>query len=587
MRSSVVAEFLALGAVLLSLIFVSCKKEGKASSSGGGENGGGDEPELPVDDPVPFSAITILSPDTGGGRYNTTGRRFEYAVGETFKLSVNTEPENADDTLVFSASASCVKVDENGNVTCLQKGEGQVKVSSVKNPEISAAISMKVFAKATGIKLRVYEIPGAEVIYKTRERDSWDIGVGATHKYLVSVEPSDAMQTIKIAGQSAGTGGAKFSLNGDILTASVPSTQTPPTSSEEFSLLNMETLDGYKERFQFYTQKYDPYQIKEGDYIVRYSTSKVGVEDGGYRGNGRYDTKDASVSKGMVSSSSANSGRHSLIMYLSDENFSREYNTNAWDEPYAPKQTITAQNGKEIHGIAVPLNVNKVFRSDSTDGEIWSDSKSFVRDSGNDDLPHWARSWTLQWNNDKSYMPHYALFNTCAFVALNAGNGSSYEVRPAQFFVNDVTRKPAIDLAQSNDGNTDFSDDKYWKLSEFQGRLPAVGSTEANVVGPYVTTWLFPMLGDLCCIFAGTEFSNAEFAGTTSLQVETENRIALLKKRTGISDWNLSWWACIEYDKDHAAQFTIDESANLAKRLTWVKDCSKSTKNFVYPILYF
>lgn len=578
-----IVSVLALSGLLLA---VSCKKEGKASSSGGGENGGGDEPELPVDDPVPFSAITILSPDTGGGRYNTTGRRFEYSVGETFKLSVKTEPENADDTLTFSASASCVKVDENGNVTCLQKGEGQVKVSSVKNPDLSAAINLKVFAKATGISLWVYEIPGAEVIYKTRERDSWDIGVGATHKYLVSVEPSDAMQTVAIASQTSGTGGAKFSISGDILTVSVPSTQTPPESpgaSDKFSYLRIKATDGFVKQFTFYTQKYDPYQVKEGDYIVRYGTDKVGIEDGGYRGNGRSDTKGACVSVGMAYTS----GRHSLIMYLSSENYSRAYNANSWDEPYAPKKTIKALNGKEIHGIAVPLNANKVFRSDSPDGEIWSDSKSFVMDSGNDDLPHWARSWTLEWNNDKSYMPHYALFNTCAFVALNAGNGSSYEVRPAQFFVNDVTRKPAIDLAQSNDGNTDFSDDKYWKLSEFQGRLPAVGSTEANVVGPYVTTWLFPMLGDLCCIFAGTEFSNEEFAGTTSLQVEAERRLALLKQRTGISDWNLSWWASIEYDKDHAAQFTIDESANLAKRLTWVKDCSKSTKNFVYPILYF
>ena len=93
MRCSVVAEFLALGAILLSLTLVSCKKEGKASSSVGGENGGGDEPELPVDDPVPFSAITILSPDIEGSRYNASSRRFEYAVGETFKLSVSAEPE--------------------------------------------------------------------------------------------------------------------------------------------------------------------------------------------------------------------------------------------------------------------------------------------------------------------------------------------------------------------------------------------------------------------------------------------------------------------------------------------------------------
>ncbi len=587
MRCSVVAEFLALGAILLSLTLVSCKKEGKASSSGGGENGGGDEPELPVDDPVPFSAITILSPDIEGSRYNASSRRFEYAVGETFKLSVSAEPENADDTLTFSTSTSCVKVDEEGNVTCLKKGEGQVKVSSVKNPEISAAINLKVFAKATGIKLSVYEIPGAEVIYyKTRERDSWDIGVGATHKYLVSVEPSDAMQTIKIAGQSAGTGGAKFSISGDTLTVSVPSTQTPPESpgaSDKFSYVKIKATDGFVKQFTFYTQKYDPYQAKEGDYIVRYGTDKVGIEDGGYRGNGRYDTKGACVSVGMAYTS----GRHSLIMYLGSEDFSREYNANAWDEAYAPKKKITA-GGKELHGIAVPLNLNKIYRSDSPDGEIWSDSKSFVGSSGNDDLPHWGRSWTLVWNTDKSYMPHYALFNTCAFVALNAGNGSSYEVRPAQFFVNDVTRKPAIDLAQSNDGNTDFSDDKYWNLSAFQGKLPIVSSDNSACVGPYVTPWLFPMLGDLCCIFAGTEFSNEDFAGTTSLQVETERRLALLKQRTGISDWNLSWWASIEYDKDHAACFTVNESSGASEpMLKWSSNCSKNTKNFVYPILYF
>ena len=552
---------------------VSCKKEKALSGEG-------------PDAPIAVQGVSIMPSDPKNIK-----------IGEKLKLTAVFTPENATNCSCVweSDKPDIADVSEEGLVSGKTEGTASISVRT-EDGGFTAKVYVTVSneeplppddpenPRVTDIILSVEEIPGAGVIYRKRTMDSQDIGVGATHKYKITVEPSAAFQSVRIANQTSGYGGAKFSLAGNILTVTVPSTQSPPAnpgSSDKFSYVTIEADGGFTKRIFFYTQKYDPYQVKEGDYIVRYSTNKVGVEDGGYRGNGRYDTMEASVSQGMVGGSA--SGRHSIIMYFGNTHIRTPY----WTE-YGPSRSIIV-NGEAIHGIAVPLSLNKMYRSDNPNGEIWSDSKSYVASSDNKDLPSWAREYKyfLSFTGLNIHKAHYAFFNTFAFVAVNAGNGSSYEVRPAQFFVNDLTRQPAIDMKVDDDKNKDFSDGMYWKLSEFQGKLPSVGASEVNVIGPYVTPWLFPSIADYCSIFAGEPFTNEEFAGTTALQTEASYRLALLKKRTGISDWNISWWASQEYDKDSAAQFTINESASLTGLLGWDGDCSKNTRNFVYPILYF
>ena len=573
-------RFFAAGLTLaLTLMFVatSCKREKVPSGEG---------PDIEPDTPIAVQGVSIVPAESQSIK-----------IGEKVKLTAVITPENATNCACSweSDKPGVASVSDEGLVCGESEGTASISVRT-EDGGFTAAVDVTVcnddpvtpdpeHPQVTDILLSVEEIPGAGVIYKKRARDSQDIGVGATHKYKITVVPSDAPQSVRIANQATGYGGAKFSIAGNILTVTVPSTRRPPdnaSTSDRFSYVTLEADGGFTKRIFFYTQKYDPYQVKEGDYIVRYSSNKVGVEDGGYRGNGRYDTMEASVSKGMVVSGSSTSGRHSIIMYFGTGHIRTPY----WSD-YGPSSPIMV-NDEAIHGIAVPLNLNKMYRSDNPEGEIWSDSKSYGATSDNRDLPSWAKlyAYILSFTGLNIHKANYAFFNTLALVAVNAGNGSSYEVRPAQFFVNDITRQPAIDMKVDSDKNKDFSDAMYWKLSEFQGKLPSVRDSDASVVAPYVSPWLFPSIADYCCIFAGEPFTNEEFAGTTSLQAEAWDRLELLKKRTGISDWNLSWWACQEYNKDSAAQFTISDTGNYVD-LSWNGSCSKDTKNFVYPILYF
>ena len=178
-------------------------------------------------------------------------------------------------------------------------------------------------------------------------------------------------------------------------------------------------------------------------------------------------------------------------------------------------------------------------------------------------------------------MKHSALFNTCAHVGKNAPNGSSYEVRPANFFVNDATRKP------SDPNRTDFSsgnyrDDMYLSLSDFRNRLPSIDSY--GTMTDYQTVWLFPTLADMCCIFGGRTFTASTYS-SLGIDTEAKYRLALLKRRTGISDWNIIyWWVSQESSETKAVQFKVSDGSS---SILAFADTDKSGRAFVFPIIYF
>ena len=297
---------------------------------------------------------------------------------------------------------------------------------------------------------------------------------------------------------------------------------------------------------------------------------KVGIEDGGYRGNGVYDTKGASVSVDFIFGSNVEKYRNSIIMYIGSEHLT--------DDPlwatYGPKKSITGTNGKAIHGIAVPKDANKVYRSGFTTGEIWQSDHTFIATNG--DLPDWCAGNVALLKNTSA--KHSALYNTCAHVGANAGNGSSYEVRPANFFINDATKKPSVDK------NVNCSDDKYWSISDFRGMLPSID--ERASMTDYQTPWLFPTLADMCCVFNGKNFN---FDSNPQDVAEVQYRLALLKKRTGINDWELTFWVSQEKDKDNATRFRVQPSVT-DKPLTYNFSSDSGTKSssaFVYPVIYF
>lgn len=536
---------------------------------------GGKKASVPVKVVEPFSSVKITSPTTSDSHYDSNKKMFVYMVGDTFQLEVQTVPTEAEDKVVFEASSNYFSLDEDGLVTCENPAlsGSDVYARSEANVLIYDKIKVQVMPKPTGIALKVNEIPDADVVYKTRARDSWDIGVGATHKYKVVVEPSSALQEVKIKQSIPGNGSASFSLSGDILTVTVPASATPPagpSAANKESKVILEAAGGYTQEFIFYTQKLDPYKAKEGDCLAVNHLDKAGLEDGGYRGNGRYDTKGVTVTTDFVIGSSADKYRNFLLMWVGNDHLT--------DDPlwknYGPTQKVMA-GSKELHGIAVPLKANKVFRSNFASGEIWQNDHTFI--ATNSDLPSWCSSNTALLENTSA--KHSALFNTCAHVGANAGNGSSYEVRPAQFFVNDATKKP------STDKGINCGDDKYWSLSAFQNNLP----TYTEGMGKYATPWLFPTLADMFCIFVGETVSSS----LSSAQVaEVKYRIDLLKKRTGISDWNCTFWVSQEKDKDNVTRFQVrpdDVSKPVAYNHSGnsYPDGTKEAVALVYPIIYF
>ena len=526
-----------------------------------------------------YTSVKVTSPSTSDSNYNKTDKYFRYMEGDTFQIQVSTVPAEAEDSLIFKldydSGYTYLNVSPQGLVTFKQYSSNTytIWVFSAADDAVYDRIPVRCFPKPTGITLSVYEIPGAEVQYKKRERDSWDIGIGATHKYMVNVKPDNAPQDVSIAAQMKMEGGCSFDLEGNILTVSVSSdwnAPTGPSAANRTSTVLLAAKGDVKVAFDFYCQKLDPYKAKEGDCLAKDHVGLVGIEDGGYRGNGRYDTKGCKVSTGYLIGSHQEDYRHSIIMWIGDDHLTDDP---LWSK-YGPTKSIVA-NGKAIHGIAVPKNANQIHRSSATDGEIWQDSHTFIVD--NSDLPAYYRSNKALLQNTSN--KHSALFNTCAHVGANAGNGSSYEVRPAQFFVNALTKQP------STDNGVDCSDGKYWSLSNFGGTIAA--TSVSSELKDYTSPWLFPTLIDMCCVFVGRQFSASSL--TAADKADAAYRLALLKNRVGINDWNLTWWVSQETDKDNAVQFRAQPD-NSDKPVTYNFSRNKSSdsaKAFVYPIIYF
>ena len=154
-----------------------------------------------------FTSITITAPGTSDSHYNSSKEQFEYMEGESFQIQVSTVPSAAEDSLVYWVyypSPDKIEVSPDGLVTCKQASSNTYSIyaASAADETVYGKIKVYIYPKATGISLAVEEIPDAEVVYQKRSRDSWDIGVGATHKYKVFVQPSSAPQTVSIRQQN-------------------------------------------------------------------------------------------------------------------------------------------------------------------------------------------------------------------------------------------------------------------------------------------------------------------------------------------------------------------------------------------------
>ena len=105
-------------------------------------------------------------------------------LGDTVKLNVKVNPDNADSRVSFKSNdESVVKVDQNGNIKALAYGEANITVTSLANEAIYKTVKV------------VVEKPLATSIEVVNEID---LDVNGTYKLTYKVLPADALQELEI-----------------------------------------------------------------------------------------------------------------------------------------------------------------------------------------------------------------------------------------------------------------------------------------------------------------------------------------------------------------------------------------------------
>ena len=226
----------------------------------------------------------------------------------------------------------------------------------------------------------------------------------------------------------------------------MPSTATASTttSTRQFSV-TLEGPGGFTQAINFKISLYDPYKVKIGDLISR----EGNFFDGGYRGNGLFENS-------AYIDHTAGDGFNSILAWLGNKHMT--------EDPFwslsSPGVGLKDVQGNVYHGIAIPVNIDRLYRKTEPNGEYYYDedgNNNFILDSGN--LPgSWVnsddRKDLLRSTSDK----HSAIFNTAVHVYTNEGRGKSWEIRPANFFVDVYNRYPGESSGMAHTWNTVYWD---------------------------------------------------------------------------------------------------------------------------------
>ena len=106
----------------------------------------------------------------------------ELVIGQTYQIEYTLQPENASRYVEYlSPNASIVKVDENGLITAVSVGEGNVTIKSLLNPSVRARIEVKV------VKPYIEEI---------KTQNTLTLGYNEEYQLEWSVLPSEAEQEV-------------------------------------------------------------------------------------------------------------------------------------------------------------------------------------------------------------------------------------------------------------------------------------------------------------------------------------------------------------------------------------------------------
>ena len=535
---------------------------------------GGKEASVPVRVVQPFTKVIITSPDISDSHYNADTKKYVYVAGETFQLKAKGEPADADDEIEYAYSGmdKYYEIDPSGKVTTKEKrSDCRVRAWSKAEMSVYGEFTFDIVAAPSEISLTPDAASSAVKIRSGNARNTACIGVGATQVYTVSVTPAGAPQQVSIRSK---TGNATFSLAGNKLTVKVPSTASASTlSTENVSKVVLEAAAGYTQEFSFKITKFDPYQVKVGDVI----TEDGAIGDGGFRGVGIFEAPVYKVSD-----------VNCIIAHLGEEHMTEDP---LWNQ-YKPSKGITAL-GQAVHGIAIPVNITKLYRKNVTVGEHYyadGNNDNYIEDSGN--LPKWVKNYSERLALLRSNsLKHSAFMNTCCHVYCNAGRGESYEIIPYNFFVCDATKKPSQDAGESNSmasGQYSFAD----AFSSIDNGFNATSYySENNLLGP----WVLPTIADFISVF--TEFSPGTSGNFTDIEYNNNNqvkfKVQVLQKTLsvyGSSSLNYNdtpWWLANETGQNKLVQGKIWNDGASFKISKSVPHKSDSWKAYVLPIRYF
>lgn len=556
---------------------------------------GGFEASVKVQVVQAFSSISIVSPSTGDACYDAETGEYRFCAGDTFTLGLATEPAEADDSFEFyvpSTSTEYLAVDASGKVTVKKSYDvpRTVGVRSRANPEVKAELSVKLYDRPDRIVLSSIRSQGVYRGYPTTEYDrkSEYIGVGCTQQWMITLSSSTGGRLlpgkVKVKQVSSVMLDYKiedldyYSYTKTYLTVSVPATQAASTTtSEKKSVVRLEMPGGKVQDFYFKVSLYDPYQPKPGDGI--WSTSnhilfENSVVDSGYRGNGIYEDP---LHNG------ANSKVYALIAWLGDAPIED-------DAQYRKVAKGLEPRSGGYHGIAVPVNADRLYQTTKTSGELYSgEEDDFL--SSSSDVPKWLSNKNVLTTSSSA---HTAYTNTAALIYRNAPCGASHEVYPANYFSN---TPELIKISQdAGESNKDFSAGKFYFFGSFKNG--GTGCTfnakqvdngdDSHTV--FTSPWLFPTVADFYSIFLGTVPS--PLVGTVSKAADkavVKEKMAVLAHSAKIfsgttltySGWN--WWTSQQVNKTNAPQVSLSSDGTMS-----VKSVSKvSAAGYVLPICYF
>lgn len=545
----------------------------------------------------PFTSVTFTNPTPDN--WPVEDGKFVFMVGQQIHLEAVGAPSEYDDEIEFVAVNGIGKydLDEDGYLKLNSTAANcRVDARSKADHSVLAKLNFDIYAAPESITLATARQSDYEVQVWTSspnyKRNTEYIGRGETQKFKVVVGPSSAPQNVRIS-QGPSWSVCSASLENGILSVSVPYNAAASTTSNTVSFtIKLSAANGHTTTFTFKVSRFDPYKVKTGDLI----TKDGKICDGGYRGNGLFEE---SVYK--------NASLNSIIAWLGDKHTTEEP---GWIVN-KPSEGVKDAKGNVLHGIAIPTNTDRLYRTtkvndESTaaeDGEYYyydSDNNNFILDSSNK-----PSSWLREEGREELMLStsnkHSAIFNTAVHVYTNNGRGSSYEIRPANYFVDKYTTSPGAPGSGTVDGSKYLFYGSFIKADASDATFNAYSQNEFNIRGTYMTSWLWPTIADFYSIFTGGDNPSGLLAFTPGqIFTSDENRVNIFRHSAEVAGYtgannpkyDCYWWVPNESGRESSGskvlrltQAKISEGNLIINTNVLHKD--DSWKAYVLPIRYF